>query len=181
MEGLEFRTAADGCVYYSLANSQEKRLTKFSCDIVNYVIELVRLRFPKTLKRLQSLYEDSDPSERNFNIADRFIRCNFGADDRLSSDIIDDCLNFEEVKCPLRGKFCKDEGLICKPKGSVELSQVESNVAKLYVEGYTFKEIASILKKNPSTVKTQLWNIKNKLGVKNCRGIIKVIRSKNLQ
>ena len=64
MEGLEFRTAADGCVYYSLANSQEKRLTKFSCDIVNYVIELVRLRFPKTLKRLQSLYEDSDPSER---------------------------------------------------------------------------------------------------------------------
>jgi len=94
MEGLEFRTAADGCVYYSLANSQEKRLTKFSCDIVNYVIELVRLRFPKTLKRLQSLYEDSDPSERNFNMADRFIRCNFGADDRLSSDIIDDCLNF---------------------------------------------------------------------------------------
>ena len=112
---------------------------------------------------------------------DRFIRCNFGADDRLSSDIIDDCLNFEEVKCPLRGKFCKDEGLICKPKGSVELSQVERNVAKLYVEGYTFKEIAAILKKNPSTVKTQLWNIKNKLGVKNCRGIIKVIRSKNLQ
>ena len=75
----------------------------------------------------------------------------------------------------------QDEGLICKPKGSVELSQVERNVAKLYVEGYTFKEIASILKKNPSTVKTQLWNIKNKLGVKNCRGIIKVIRSKNLQ
>jgi len=41
MEGLEFRTAADGSVYYSIANSQEKRLTKFSCDIVNYVIELV--------------------------------------------------------------------------------------------------------------------------------------------
>lgn len=180
MEGLEFRTAADGSVYYSLGDSSEKRLTKFSVEIVNYVLELVKLRFPKTFLRLQMLSEDIDPSERKFYMADRFIRCNFGADDRLSFDITDGILNFEEVKCPLRGKFCKDEGVICKPKGLVELSKTEKHTVELYVEGYTFKEIAGILKKNPSTVKTQLWNIRNKLGVKNCRGIIKVLRSKNI-
>lgn len=46
----------------------------------------------------------------------------------------------------------------------------------MYVKGFNFKEIAQRLGKSPSTIKVQLFRIKKKLGVKNCREIIKKLR-----
>lgn len=61
----------------------------------------------------------------------------------------------------------------------VNLSPEEARVAKLYVDGYTCEEIAKELGKSPNTTKVQLFRIKQKLGVKDCRGIIKHLQLMN--
>lgn len=185
MEAIEFRVSPDGQVYFKEGKKQEKRLTRFEKGICVHVLGLIRDRFPGAWSRLRLLYKpkantDAQKDIAAFNIVDRFIRCNFGEHDLLTPDIEHDILHFEEVRCPLRGKFCPDENVICKPQSMVRLSPAEKDVAKLYLEGWTFDQIAEQLGKAPQTVKVQLHNIKKKVGAKNCREIIKVMRIHNL-
>ena len=161
MEGIEFFTSPEGQVYYRKDGQEAKRLTKFSTDIVNKVVTLVRNRFPECYSRLAILYKKNASQ-----MVDRFVRCNFGEHDLLTKDIDEDIMHFEEVRCPLRG-ICKDEHIICKPKSLVRLSKGEQEVVKLYLNGSTLDHIAEQLHKNRNTVKSQ---------VKNCREIIRVMR-----
>lgn len=91
-------------------------------------------------------------------------------------------LHFEEVKCPLRGEkwLCPYEGKICKPRGMASLSGTEWAVAQLYASGYSAREIGEQLGKSLSTVKSQLASCKRKLGLGNCREIVKFLRLRNL-
>lgn len=181
MDGIEFRISPDGNVYFKEGNKEEKRLTRFEKVVCLEVADIIESRFPGAWARLRSLYPEkgktsAEKDKQFFKIIDRFIRCNFGEHDLLTPDIEHKILHFEEVRCPLRGGLCPDENIICKPQSLVRLSPAEKEVAILYLYGYTFDEIAKELKKAPSTVKVQLHNIKNKLSVKNCREIIKVMR-----
>lgn len=169
MEEVEFYTSPEGQVYYRKPGEKAKRLTKFS-EIIQPLITIIRNRFPECYARLAILYR-----EKASRMVDRFVRCNFGEHDLLTKDIDHDILNFEEVRCPLRG-ICKDEHVICKPKSLVRLSKGEQEIVKLYLNGITLDNIAEQLHKNRSTVKTQLLRVRDKLGVKNCREIIKVMR-----
>ena len=185
MEAIEFRVSPDGKVYYKEGHKDEKRLTRFEKRICLEVIDIIESRFPGAWARLRSLYPDkgktsADKDKQFFKIIDRFIRCNFGEHDLLTPDIEHKILHFEEVRCPLRGGLCPDENIICKPQSLVKLSPAEKEVVKLYLWGETFDEIARRLGKAPSTVKVQLHNIKKKLGAKNCREIIKVMRIHNI-
>lgn len=169
MEEVEFYTSPEGQVYYRKPGQEAKRLNKFS-DVVQPLIAIIRNRFPECYARLSILYK-----EKASRMVDRFVRCNFGEHDLLTKDIDHDILNFEEVRCPLRG-ICKDEHVVCKPKSLVRLSKGEQEVVKLYLNGSTLDSIAEQLHKNRNTVKTQLLRVRDKLGVKNCREIIKVMR-----
>lgn len=184
MENIEFRMSPDGKVFF-MRDGEEKRLTRFQKDVYLNVARLIRDRFPGAWSRLALLYNSkanntAEKDKAEFQMIERFIRCNMGEHDLLTPDIEEDIINFEEVRCPLRGGFCPHENIICKPQSLIKLSKAEKEVVKLYLRGDTFKEIADKLKKSPSTVKVQLHNIKNKLGAKNCREIIKVIRLKNM-
>ncbi len=184
MENVEFRVSPDGKVFFSI-NGEEKRLTRFHRNVCTPIAGMIKERFPGAWSRLVLLYHAkvNTPTEREkaeFLMIERFIRCNFGEHDLLTPDIEEDILNFEEVRCPLRGGFCPHENIICKPQSLIRLSKSEKEVVKFYLRGETFDEIARILKKSPSTVKVQLHNIKNKLGAKNCRDIIRVIRFNNI-
>lgn len=170
MEAIEFYTSPDGQVYYRIDGKPAKRLTKFSAEVIEPLITIIRNRFPECYARLATIYK-----EQASKMADRFIRCNFGEHDLLTQDIEHDILNFEEVRCPLRG-ICPDERVICKPKSLVRLSGEQRKIVRLYLNGSTLDGIANELHKNRSTVKTQLLRVRDKLGVKNCREIIKVIR-----
>lgn len=170
MEAIEFYTSPEGQVFYREKGKEVRRLTKFSTEVIETIIETVRNRFPECYARLAILYRNN-----RLRIADRFVRCNFGEHDLLTQDVDHDILNFEEVRCPLRG-ICADEHVICKPKSLVRLSKGEQEVVKLYLNGITLDNIAERLGKNRSTVKTQLLRVRDKLGVKSCREIIKVIR-----
>ncbi|WP_197421706.1 sigma factor-like helix-turn-helix DNA-binding protein [Prevotella sp. DNF00663] len=112
-------------------------------------------------------------------MVERFVRCNFGEHDLLTQDIEHDMLHFEEVRCPLRGGYCKHENIICRPKGVVNISPAERVVVSLYLDGMTFDKISHLLHKSPSTIKTQLLRVKQKLKVKNCREIIRIMRLYN--
>lgn len=109
MEEVEFYTSPEGQVYYKKDGHDPKRLTKFS-EVVEPLITIIRNRFPECYARLATLYK-----EHATQMVDRFVRCNFGEHDLLTNDIEYDILNFEEVRCPLRG-ICKDEHVICKPR-----------------------------------------------------------------
>ena len=183
MEGIEFRVSPDGNVYFKEGNKEEKRLTRFERTVCLEVADIIESRFPGAWSRLMLLYPpkgiaSAQRDKQIFKIVDRFVRCNFGEHDLLTKDIEHKILHFEEVRCPLRGGLCPDENVICKPQSLVHLSPAEKDVVTLYLYGYTFDQIASELNKAPSTVKVQLHNIKKKLGVKNCREIIKVMRYK---
>lgn len=180
METIEFLVTPDGKLYYRKDKGEERRLTRFDKEICVKILEIIRDRFPGAWSRLRLMYKPTSKShaERDkaaFKIVERFIRCNFGEHDLLTPDIENDILHFEEVRCPLRG-ICPDENIICKPQSLIKLSPAEKDVAKLYLWGETFDEIARRLGKSPSTVKVQLHNIKKKTGAKNCREIIKVMR-----
>ncbi len=183
MEKVEFYVTPDGTIRYNF-DGKERRMTSYS-EIVPEIIDMVKTRFPACYARLATIYgtrfkNAAAKRKENFDMAARFIRCNFGENDLLRQDIEHDILYFEEVRCPLRGGFCPDENIICKPKGLIRLSPSETSVANMYLEGYTFDVIAEKLGKSPSTIKVQLHSIKKKLGVRNCREIIKVLRMSNI-
>lgn len=180
MESIEFRVSPDGSVYFTEAGQRERRLSRFEKRVCLLLCSIIRERFPGAWSRLRILYPQkshtsSGKDKAMFSAIERFVRCNFGEHDLLTPDIEHDILNFEEVRCPLRG-ICPDENVICKPQSLVRLTSSEREVARLYLRGDTFDQIASVLGKSPNTVKVQLHNIKKKTGAKNCREIIKVIR-----
>ena len=184
MENIEFRVSPDGKVFFKENGEEEKRLTRFNKNLCVQVLGMISERFPGAWSRLRLIYKPkskthAEQDKAAFKIVERFIRCNFGEHDLLTPDIEDHILHFEEVRCPLRG-LCPDENIICKPQSLVKLSPAEKEVVKLYLWGETFDEIARRLGKAPSTVKVQLHNIKRKLGAKNCREIIKVMRIHNI-
>lgn len=170
MDVTEFYTSPEGDVYYKHPGQKAKRLTKFSVEIVEPLISIIRARFPQCYARLATIYKKHEAV-----MVERFVRCNFGEHDLLTEDLDHDILNFEEVRCPLRG-LCKDEHIICKPKSLVHLSKGEQDVINLYLNGFTLDEITKQLQRKRSTVKTQLLRVRDKLGVKNCREIIRVLR-----
>jgi DNA-binding CsgD family transcriptional regulator len=185
MGPIEFRVAPDGEVYFKEGKGPEKRLTRFEKTVCVHILGLIHEKFPGAWSRLKLLYKPKSNSSAHqdqaaFAMVDRFIRCNFGEHDLLTPDIEHDIMNFEEVRCPLRGKYCPDEGVVCKPQSLIKLSPAEREVAKLYLWGHTFDEIARQLGKSPQTVKVQLWRIKKKVGARNCREIIKVMRIHNI-
>lgn len=181
---IEFRVSPDGNIYFKENGEPEKRLTRFNKDLCGKLISIICNRFPGAWSRLRLLYPPKSQTvaakdKAAFQIVERFIRCNFGEHDLLTPDIENDILHFEEVRCPLRG-ICPDEKIICKPQSLTKLSPAEKEVVQLYLYGLTFDVIARRLGKSPQTVKVQLHNIKNKLGAKNCREIIKVMRLNSL-
>ncbi len=171
MKAIEFITTPDGKVLYKEDGHEVQRLTKFS-EVMKPLASIIKERFPECHARLATLYRGDSA-----RMIDRFVRCNFGEHDLLTEDIDNGLLNFEEVRCPLRG-ICTDEHIICKPKSIVNLPPSEREVVNLYLNGYTIDDIAVELGKNRSTVKALLFKVKNRLAVKNCREIIKVLRMK---
>lgn len=182
MEAIEFRTSPEGIIYYKVTDQDEKKLTKFSRDVVVPVLTMIKERFPACHTRLVEQYGDlpkKSKESREFAMVGRFVRCNLGEHDLLTKDIEYDIMNFEMVRCPLRG-ICPDENIICRPKGRAGLSRAESEVARACSTGMRFDEVARALGKNPNTVKAQMLKIRRKLKLDSSRGIIKAAKMFNL-
>ena len=181
MKSIEFYKTPYGKIMCQPVGEAAREVTESDREMIQEMLQLISERYPKAFEALSCLYSKSQRNRAYFEyqIVSRFIRCNFGEYDANSTDIdADGFFRFEEVGCPLRGE-CIHEGVICKPKSMVRLSRCEREIADLYLEGLTFRDIAAKLGKNAETVKVQLMRIKKKCGVKHCRDIIRVLRLKN--
>lgn len=175
MKKIEFWCVPSGEVRYKMDSEEEKRLTKFSNEVIEWVLKLVWLRFPKTYSRLYDKYKHvPDKTEARFRMAENFIRCNFSAHDTLSWDISHNKINLEEVKCPLRGRdwLCQDEGCICKPYQKIMLTDMQKEILVRYRDGMNINEIAADMGKNKNTVNNILTLIMKKLGFKTTNALI---------
>lgn len=180
MEAVEFFViGGQSCIR---RNGVSRPLTPKDRDCVEFMMENIQKVFPAAMSALKSWASDSEPNRHYYEwrIVDRFIRCNFGEADFLYSDIDDmGMFHLEEVKCPLRG-ICGHEGLICKPKARVGLSEEETKVAGLYARGLLPGEIASKLGKAEATCKRQLWSACKRLKLPHPRWLIRLFSVYNL-
>lgn len=157
-------------------NGVSKKLEPTDRECVEFMMEIISKVYPAAMEALQRW---AAPSKLNkhyyeYRIVDRFIRCNFGEADFLRTDIDDlGMFHLEEVKCPLRN-ICEHEGVICKPKAKLALSDEELRVAGLYAKGYLPGEIASELGKKQATVKRQIYNAYHRLKLPHPRWLIRM-------
>lgn len=172
MENIEFITSSNGDVFIRTEGNHFP-FTQGNREIVSFILDDVRTKFPDTYKRLCNLYEryKGNVVAYEYMMARRFVRCNLGADDMLSWDVKDGSINLEYISCPLRGE-CKDEGVVCCPVKKSVLHPKQMEVARLYARGKRPTEIAAILKKSTSTVNKQLGQVCKSLGLRRVRDII---------
>jgi DNA-binding CsgD family transcriptional regulator len=128
-------------------------------DLIKHLTEGIESRYPECNNRLTELYN----SRSNFQYlkAKRFAKCNFGFADEIPDIDADGSWNLEKVKCPLRGGFCNDEGIICMPRFNSGLTRRENEVIQLI--NRPVKEIANTLFISVSTCENHIANIKRKL------------------
>jgi len=136
-------------------------------EVISYIINNVRARYPEAYKALSKHYQKSSISASYYQylMARRFCKCNFGSLDATSEDVRNDgVFNFENVQCPMRGE-CPLEGVVCNPVFDAHLLKSEMRVMKLWYEGRTKEEIAEELFISPGTVKNHIKSAYLKLGV----------------
>lgn len=152
-----------------------RKLTPSDRDAIGFILENMKKFFPQSVERLEEWATDSICNKPYFEyrIVDRFIRCNFGEADFLKPDVEVGIFHFEEVHCPLRG-ICKDEGVICKPKPVLPISDEEAKVVGLYTKGFLPGEIANKLGKAEQTCKNQIWSACKKLKLPNPRWLFRL-------
>lgn len=156
---VEFFTDAFGCVYVCQNGEINAFTLNRFVELTNELHAEIEDSYPKCNDRLNEIFRDLDvnkPKQR-FRKVERFIRCNFGTFDHNPDVTAQGKFHLERVTCPMRGN-CTDEGIICLPRYSVELTVTELRVLKLYFVRIEIPEIATRLDIHPSTVEKHLKN-----------------------
>lgn len=111
--------------------------------------------YPEAYKALTELYAKSVANTPYFRwlLVSRFIRCNFGVYDAKHDIDGQGRMILEDVSCPMRSE-CKYDNVICRAKYNNKLSARQTEVMKLYCQGYEYEEIGERLYISPATVKT---------------------------
>ena len=180
MEAVEFYII-DGVTCIN-RNGVSQKLTPQDRDCIEYMMENIGKYFPDAMKAIKKWAAASKMNKfyYEYRIVDRFIRCNFGEADFLHKDIDDlGLFHLEEVKCPMR-TICEHEGVICKPKANLNLSEEEKKAAGLYAKGLLPGEIAVRLGKSESTIKRQLYNAYKRLNLPHPRWLIRLFSVYNI-
>lgn len=183
MEGLEFYVYDDEL--WCKSDGENFILDESRKDLVSYILNSVRARYPEAYKALEKWYKKSAPNTRYYQylMARRFCKCNFANLDTTSKDIqsisYDGAFHFEKVGCPMRGE-CLYEGTVCQPKFNSNLSSAELRVMKLYYDGKDKEEIAELLFVSPGTVKNHIKSAYLKLGIHSKSEFVKYVNGNNL-
>ena len=171
---IEFYNTPEGDVMIKERGHAAVVLCEDNRPTIEYMLAVIRDRYPKAHARLMQLYSSSTMNRWHyeFRVVHRFIRCNFGEYDQYNLDINKDGqFVFEEVKCPLRGE-CEHEGVICRPELDTALTAREMNVFRLIASNCQTDDIAAELHISPYTVNRHRENIKAKIKVHNVSEMI---------
>lgn len=178
---VEFFTV-DEELWYRTDEGDTNIFDESNVKLTNFIVNRIRELFPESFKALSLLYKSSSGSHGYymFLIARRFLKCNLGDLDTTLYDIgKEGKLNFEKVKCPLRGE-CKLEGIVCCPEIITSITEAEKRVIKLLYEGNNMDYIADSLFISPNTVKNHIKSVYKKLGIHSKSELIKYIHDNNM-
>ncbi len=157
MAQIEFFTDSVGKIYYR-EGLTTKELTDTEYGIVTTMYGLIKAKYPKTFRALSSLYSD------RLSITKRFIACNLMNDDVVAFDLNDLTINVEDVKCPLRGGFCKWEGIICRCTNQFDISEDDIELVKMLKIGCEYTNIAHHFRVSVDAIKKRISRLKKRTG-----------------
>lgn len=127
---IEFYNSPDGDIMLKEVGKPARPFKESDRSLISELLAIIRDRYPKAHAALMELYSKSTMNRTyyEYRVVHRFIRCNFGEYDQYRLDInYRGQLQFEEVRCPLRGE-CRYEGVICKPELDTRLTEREMEV-----------------------------------------------------
>lgn len=155
-------------VVHDINNSTFRNLKPDDVFIINKIYDQIKDCYPVAFERLSKLY----PTK--FEVVNRFLRCNFSVSDNRPD--IDDDFNFEFecVLCPLKGGMCPDEGIICSPDITSELSKREIEIATYLADGMNKNALADLLYISVFTVENHRRNIYAKLNIHSASELTKI-------
>lgn len=183
ISNIEFYNTPEGDVMMKEFGKSAIVLKDTERPTIEYMLTIIRDRYPKAHVRLMQLYSSSTMNRWHyeFRVVHRFIRCNFGEYDQYSLDINHNGqFVFEEVKCPLRGE-CEHENVICRPELDTALTEREIEVFRLIASNLQTDKIASELHISPCTVNRHRENIKAKIGVNTVAEMVSYWYQNNLK
>ncbi len=175
MKNLECFTSPQGQVMIVDKNCIRHLENNAECrQFIHDMAEYIRSSYAKAYAALHLQYEKSELNSdfHEFQIVNRFCKCNFAEYDTLQSDVdTDGRFHFEEVRCPLRGE-CPLENVCCKPEYTTDLSSREKEILELIVENKTAQEISAALFISVHTVNNHRRHILQKTKTANIPELI---------
>lgn len=181
----EFYNTPDGSVMIKQEGHPVRELKETGEEnrqFIQEMLEYMRTFHVPAFEVLCEEYSKKEPNRLNYEywIVSRFIRCNFGEYDRMTSDIDHTgCFQFEEVRCPLRGE-CRLENICCKPEFTSGLSHRETEVLRLIVDHWKVDEIAEKLHLSPHTINNHRRNIHVKTSTRTIAELVDFWHKNNL-
>ena len=120
--------------------------------------------YPEAYKALTELYSKSVANVPYFRwlLVSRFIRCNFGVYDAKRDIDGQGRMILEDVSCPMRSE-CKYDNVICRAKYNNKLTARQTEVMKLYCQGYDYEEISQITGIKENTIRSLYMRGRQKL------------------
>ncbi|MDD2636797.1 MAG: helix-turn-helix transcriptional regulator [Bacteroidales bacterium] len=182
----EMYTTPDGCVMIKPQNQPVRELAENGKEnrlFIQAMLEYMRTFYIDAFHALCEEYSRKEPNRLNYEywIVSRFIRCNMGSYDLLSHDVDHTgMLQFEDVKCPLRGE-CKLENVCCRPRFNSGLSHRETEVLRLTVNHYEAVQIAEKLHLSPHTVNNHRRNIHIKTKTRSIAELVEFWHKNNMK
>jgi DNA-binding CsgD family transcriptional regulator len=175
---IEFNITGDGSTVLISSDRSLREFTEHDMDITKNILEIIEVRYPETFKRLKKRY--GHLNNWRYMAVKRFIKCNWGNDDEIKDITAEGELNFELVRCPLRGE-CKEEGIICCPTEERRITKRETEILKYLVKGYSSEEMADKLCLSIHTINNHRVNLRRKLNAKNNVGLIAYAHKHNIK
>ncbi len=158
MKSMEFYITPKGDVMLHSGN-EVRQLQLTDRQFISAMFEMTNNLYPGAISALCRIFEKLIPIPAlfEFHVVRRFIKCNWGEYDSIMDIDQFGNLNFEEVRCHLRGE-CPVEGIVCKPRFNSELSVRELEIMKLFYNNFSTGEIAEKLCISAETVRTHKRN-----------------------
>lgn len=163
MKNIEFSISGDGTTVLINTVSGFQPFSDNSYEIIKFLIDCLQNRFPYAYKTLEEVY--GHRPDWKYLAVRRFIKCNWGNDDEVRDISICGNLNFEHVRCPLRGGDCPYEDCICHPEEENGLTKRELEIICEIAIGLSDREIATKIFLSVKTVENHRKNVLRKLSL----------------
>lgn len=163
LRSIEFTLTPSGAISYTV-DGGTKVYAVNDYELTASAMDWLNLNYPEAVRILEKKFSDSKTNRpfHHWRIVTNFFACKCGASDNVLDIDDEGMLHGEFVMCPARF-FCKDK--VCQIQPKYRLTKVESEIIPLLEDGLSHKTIATILDKNPDTVKSTINRACKRFGI----------------